>query len=367
MHLSPASGLPHNRGRIARGGRVLLASPLPLHYSNGAAMARAPIRLLQESAMTTTSVPLSALPSITLVLGQAVQNAYAAFDGRSTAPIAGWTLQGQITGWDGIFVIGGAEEQFALIYQNASDAGQFLIAFRGTASKDDVFKDIEAPTTAFIAADGSKPDVDVHEGFFGIYHDIGGSMTASMQAQLFQWIDANATGISQLYITGHSLGSSLAELFTFDLALTQPAFAFATIDWAAPRVGTRKWIAAYDGNALTAQTIRIVNSHDVVPDLPPATFLYEYGQVANEALVAFENQTTVIDPLTLVLIRHSMDNYLTVLTHALTGSAPLWPFDFADAISNGVTDRADLPQEQHAVGRATLIAKVRAQHGGRLR
>lgn len=317
--------------------------------------------------MTTTNVPLSALPSVTLVLGEAVKNAYAAFDGGSSTPIAGWTLRGQITGWDGIFVFGGAEELFALIYQNASNAGQYVIAFRGTASKDDVFKDLEAPTTAFIAVDGSKPDVDVHEGFFGIYHDIGGSMTASMQAQLFQWIDANAAGISQLYLTGHSLGSSLAELFTFDLALTQPAFSFATIDWAAPRVGTRKWVAAYDGNALTAQTIRIVNSHDVIPDLPPATILDEYGQVANEVLVAFENQSTVIDPLTLVLIRHSMDNYLTVLTHALTGSAPLWPFDFVDAIDSRVQDRADLPQAQHAVGRAGLIAKVRAEHGGRLR
>ena len=313
--------------------------------------------------MTTTNVPLSALPSITLVLGQAVQNAYAAFDGGSSTPIAGWTLRGQITGWDGIFVIGGAEELFALIYQNASNAGQYLIAFRGTASKDDVFKDLEAPTTAFIAVDGSKPDVDVHEGFFGIYHDLGGSMTASMQAQLFQWIDANAAGISQLYITGHSLGSSLAELFTFDLALTQPAFPFATIDWAAPRVGTRKWIAAYNGNALTAQTIRIVNSHDVVPDLPPATFLYEYGQVANEALVAFENHTTVIDPLTHVLIRHSMDNYLTVLTHALTGSAPLWPFDFADAISRGVIDRANAPTAQDAVRREALMVALRDVRG----
>ena len=319
----------------------------------------------REATMSQTTLPLSSLPAITPTLGQAVQNAYAQFENRSLQSIVGWTLRTTITGWDSIVIVGGAEECFALIYQNDTDSSQWLLAFRGTASKDDLFKDLEAGTTAFIAADGSRPDVDVHVGFFGIYSGIGGTMRASMQTQLFAWLDGIGEP-STVHITGHSLGGALAELFTFDLATSRPSQSFQTIDWAAPRVGTRKWVAAYDGNPTTAATIRIVNTQDVIPDLPPTTPLYDYGQVGQEAAVSFGNQSHVLDPFTRVLIRHSMDNYLTVISHALQCPTTPWPFTFTDAIKPDITDIAVTPSLPDVDSRTALIAELRTARSGRL-
>ena len=46
-----------------------------------------------------------------------------------------------------------------------------------------------------------------------------------MQQQLFTLLgeyEASDKPIAQLFITGHSLGSALSELFTLDLALSRP-------------------------------------------------------------------------------------------------------------------------------------------------
>ncbi len=307
------------------------------------------------------------LPAITASLGQAVLAAYYAFCQQSSSDPskctpadgpAGWEQVGTLTGWDDIWVVGGAVELFGLIYRNQSDPGQFLIAIRGTASPSDLLRDLDVPPTRFITASGDTLDVDVHSGFFGIYHGAGGGMAASMQQQLFSFLSENAGQISTLYVTGHSLGSALAELFTFDLAVASPAPAFAVvpINFAAPRVGFSSWVNAFAAHPISAATLRVVNQYDVVPTVPP----WPYEQVAQEYDIAFTNETFVLNPVTVIIIRHSMMNYLTVGNHVLAGGSPLWPFTFPDNVDPSVTDQAVAPSAEAVKDAEALLARVRA-------
>jgi hypothetical protein len=94
--------------------------------------------------------------------------------------------------------------------------------------------------------------------------------------QLFGLVDkyqASDKPISQLHITGHSLGSALSELFTLDMAQCRPEIVALNINYACPRVGEKGFVNFYEGQKLqqdpATQTLRVQNSYDVVPCAPP--------------------------------------------------------------------------------------------------
>ncbi len=294
---------------------------------------------------------------LTLTLGQGVQLAYQAYaQGSSWQPSAppGWQYVASVTGWDTIISKDGVAELFGLVFQDVAAPGQYLIAFRGTASDTDVLDDLFYFTETFTPyQSGATTGAEVSRGFNGIYTHTSETLPTSMQASLFGLLESyasSASGLSQLYVTGHSLGGALAELFAFDLALSLPQLAVQTITFAAPMVGIGSWVDAYDsGGAPGSTTIRVVNTFDTVPGLPPPKIAPNYGQVGQPFSIEFKGTNEGWQhPSENVIIRHEMDNYLYVLTQAIGQTPQQWAGTFPDAIykladGTPVTDQSWIP------------------------
>ncbi|WP_224241551.1 lipase family protein [Hyalangium gracile] len=307
------------------------------------------------------------LPAIAIPMGQANVAAFAAFQKKSWTAPSGWKQVDQVTGWDTIFSVLGSEELYAFLWQSTSDSSQFLIGFRGTANPTDLEDDTFYFTTSFSAWNASStptPTPQVAKGWYGIYTKTGGSMTASMQAQLFALI--SKWNIQTLYISGHSLGGALAELFALDLAVSLPSVSATILTYAAPMVGIESWTSAYAANSTTAATIRVVNQYDIVPALPPRTVAPNYGQVGQEFDVSFRDPNeSILHELRNLEIRHEMFNYLTVVTTLLLNPPQQWPFSFTDGVYNGqngqplITDEAYQPSSAAVQNRDALLAARR--------
>lgn len=276
---------------------------------------------------------------LTVQMGQAVQQAYLAFKQGSqwqpTAP-SGWSYTTSITGWDEIISHDGTAELFGLVFQAAADPSQVLIAFRGTDSKVDAYNDLFYFTETFTPYANVTPPIAaaVAKGFNGIYVHTGKTLATSLQAQVFQLlssISAASSGLSQIYVTGHSLGGAIAELLAYDLSLSLPSTPATTITFAAPMVGIQSWGQAYDAGP-GASTIRVVNLDDVVPNLPPLSISPNYVQVAQEFAIQFKGQNEGLHPTEDLIIRHEMDNYLYVIEQAIGQSPQQWAGTFPDGV-----------------------------------
>ncbi|RKH08376.1 lipase family protein [Corallococcus sp. CA053C] len=294
--------------------------------------------------------------SVVLPMGQGVVAAYDSFNGKTVPAVSGWTQKDTLTVW--VPQKGGASEMFGIWYLADGDASTAMLALRGTVTAADVRADEEYATTSFVPFNGAtlSPVPQVHGGFWSIYTGVGGSVTQSMQAQVFAWLKAN--NIQKLYLTGHSLGGGLAELMALDLAVSQSSLSVTTVTFAAPKAGlTDSWGKAYAQYVTTPVTVRVVNQYDVVPTLPPAV---RYGQVGEEFSMLFYN--TLGDTSTQeATIRHEMDNYLSVLTQALS-VPPQQPQIYVGTFPDGVyTDSSGNPlTDTSAAPTADNIASAKA-------
>ena len=196
---------------------------------------------------------------------------------------------------------------FGLIFSVNGKPGSFVFAFRGTKGISEWIDDLKIPKTPFkpFHPNPKAPvpeETRVEDGFWEIYQ--------SMQASLFQLISNN--GVKKLYVTGHSLGSSLAELFTLDVAISLE-IPVTSLNFACPRTGTQAWTDYYD--CLTRDkgnpTIRVVNIEDLVPKCPPQDLGYAHvGEAYN---ICFKDKDFHILPH--YGFRHSADNYARTLAH----------------------------------------------------
>ncbi|RYZ43122.1 MAG: lipase family protein [Myxococcaceae bacterium] len=317
------------------------------------------------AALRPQSGPISPTPpqpvldaGVVLPLGQGVVAAYAAFNGTSNQGVSGWTLADNLVAW--VPQEGGAAEAFGLWFTADGDVTTAMLALRGTVTAADTRADEEYATTSFVPYSGAamSPVPQVHGGFWSIYTGTGGSVTTSMQAQVFAWLAAN--NIQKLYVTGHSLGGGLAEFLALDLAVSQSSLSTTTVTFAAPKAGLGdSWGTAYARYVTSPATVRVVNQYDVVPTLPPGL---RYAQVGEEFSVLFYN--TLGDTSTQeATIRHEMDNHLAVLTQALPMQPPqVFVGTFPDGVytdSNGnpLQDTSEAPT---AANVASAKASARA-------
>ena len=262
---------------------------------------------------------------------------------RHESCISGDTLVRSFTG-----VAGGNTENFAAIYKSGSQANTYIIAFKGTATKMDAFEDALVGSREFYPYKDAwaKHDMQwqIHDGFYNIY--------SSFQSGIMSWIDANKGNIDLLYVTGHSLGGALSTIFTYDnyQSFGHP-FRIVHYNFASPMVGGTGvtdggFVAKYnelDNN----QTIRIVNTRDLVPCLPGG--ILNYGHIGNYYDLNFAlseyRYSGALDPGVLklakifldivtinpsmaagdilrILANHSMDNYEHVISRQ--GSTWTW-------------------------------------------
>ncbi len=81
-------------------------------------------------------------------------------------------------------------------------------------------------------------------------------------------------GCTSLVLTGHSLGSAVATIASFDLRSAMGYHVEATWAFGKPRVGNRAFVDAFEAEAANQGVFppvwRIVNYHDPVPRLPPS-------------------------------------------------------------------------------------------------
>lgn len=142
-------------------------------------------------------------------------------------------------------------EWFGYVIENENS---LIIAFRGTKSDLDWLADLKIEQNLFPYAMDSG---SVHSGFLSIYQ--------SCREVLLEIVKERSAG-KKVYITGHSLGGSLATLLGFELAITNICNP-NVYSFGAPKVGNNGFKEKYD--EFVRNSIRFVNIYDVVPLSPP--------------------------------------------------------------------------------------------------
>ena len=309
---------------------------------------------IQRAASVTSQID----PALTTTLAAASLAAYNDFlnqgQGTPQPPLAGYTFLNRFTGWDDYVGEYGTEELFGLIYQSQTDAGCFLVAFRGTDSDSDVLEDLFADYSTFQPFCNSVSPVpdDVSAGFNDIYSTKGPSMSQTMQQQIFSLLPTQQ--MSEVYITGHSLGGALSQLFTLDMRVSFPNVNIQTINFASPKVGGSDWASACT-NAGAAQNItRVINYWDAVPDMP-WHLGDEYVAVGAQFETAFYGGYILWDELH----RHRLLNLQYVLSKCLPLNPQIWAGTFYDRVAKSYKMTSAAPP---SASKEEVLAKLRELH-----
>ena len=182
-----------------------------------------------------------------------------------SAPIWGATLWGN-------YLL----EPFAFVAYSQSN---IYLVVRGSETDSDWLDDFDLSQTAYSPVSGFGK---VHAGFMSIYASMSPAVLAAVNNAL-QKLGPNAKA---LYVTGHSLGSGLSTLAVPDViansSLDRSKVGLIHYPLASPRVGDPDFYSQYSSQNLP--TFRIIDTEDVVPDLPPSivvtlldyTYIYKH-------------------------------------------------------------------------------------------
>jgi triacylglycerol lipase len=135
-------------------------------------------------------------------------------------------------------------------------AGTGYLVFRRTSSNSDWADDADVDQRPYDLVPNYG---QVHDGFLKLY--------TSMRADVLDELDSVGP-ISDLRVTGHSLGCGLATLAVPELVGRPGAGSITQYNFASPRVGNPDFAAAYNSNGVP--TFRVVNTCDLVPEVPPS-------------------------------------------------------------------------------------------------
>lgn len=140
-----------------------------------------------------------------------------------------------------------------------SPAGS-IISFRGTQRTDEWVQNALIQQVSYTDLSPFKFEGQVHSGFAAIYGSI-----AKQVVDVAQQLDK----ARPVYVTGHSLGASLAMLAGMDIALQIPELRqqLRVYTYAGPRVGNPAFAEAH--SRLVPNTYRVVNLADAIPMAPP--------------------------------------------------------------------------------------------------
>jgi triacylglycerol lipase len=294
-------------------------------------------------------------PGKTKALADASLAAYNYFEGLSFTAPAGFRTYAGFTGWDDWFWSVGRVEKFGLIFQSLVVPTRFIVAFRGTDSDSDALEDAFFYYSTFKPyRNAANPLVDdVSAGFNGIYSTKGSTMTYTMQQQVFDILLHGQ--MTEVYITGHSLGGALSQLFTLDMCVSFPNVRVETINFASPRVGGKEhWAVACANAGVPQKMTRVINYWDYVPDLPVTIDIFDqYTSIGAEFRTAFYGPGSIF---TDELPRHRLLNLQTVLNNCLGRTPQVWTGTFADAVNHGYIMTSTAPP---TASKEELLAKLR--------
>ena len=155
-------------------------------------------------------------------------------------------------------------EPFAFV---AYSQDAVYLVIRGTETDFDWADDLEAIQEAYSSV--TTPSYgNVHRGFMGIYASMSPGVIAEINSAL-QQLGGNAKA---LYFTAHSLGAALSTLAVPDVLANSQLDRSTTevfhYSLASPRVGDPDFY--YEYIQQNVPTYRIIDTEDIVPDLPPS-------------------------------------------------------------------------------------------------
>lgn len=135
-----------------------------------------------------------------------------------------------------------------------------ILVFRGTQQTNEWIQNVLAQQISHSDLLPFQFVGKVHRGFATLYGAIAQQVLTTIQT-----LDHTRP----LYITGHSLGASLATLAAMDLALRLPALRphLRLYSYACPRVGNVEFAEAH--SRLIPNAYRVVNVADGIPTAPP--------------------------------------------------------------------------------------------------
>lgn len=136
------------------------------------------------------------------------------------------------------------------------------ITWRGTVLRQEWIEDAKTQQQVCpFLDDGSKTEV----GFTQLYSTSRGPNHPSPASLVLDYLEKAGTG-KTVYVTGHSLGASLAELNACDIAVNT-AVAPIMYSFAAPRTGDPQFASTY--NKSVSASWRVYNTNDPVPNSVP--------------------------------------------------------------------------------------------------
>ena len=170
-------------------------------------------------------------------------------------------------------------ERFGFVARR-TDTGDVYVVFRGTQTIGDWLANAD-----FVQIDQQHGWGKTERGFSGVY---GGSAPAIIGAL------RNAGNLARVFVTGHSLGGSLATLCAADvrasLSVTTTLYTFAS-----PRAGDPAFAARF--NSECPDTWRIVNTEDMVNTVPlAATAVTELNLAGLDNVVRDVERIPLIGP-----------------------------------------------------------------------
>ena len=144
----------------------------------------------------------------------------------------------------------------AIVYNNVGYDNATIVIFRGTLTSADVMEDLnfaeQVEPAKVNGTSESLSGIKVHGGFNAIYQNIKSQFSIDIT--------------KPVYISGHSLGCSLALLLGYDL-ITQGCKDVNIINFAPPRTGNEAFASFISSHS---NIISFINIADIVPTMPPS-------------------------------------------------------------------------------------------------
>ncbi len=149
-----------------------------------------------------------------------------------------------------------------------------IMVFRGTQTSIEWLNNLTAIQTDYTDPVSGKYFGKIHEGFLSNYKRI----IAPIPRDVAKTLNPNIP----FYITGHSLGSSLAILAALDIALNVPQLAsqIRLYTYASPRIGDVTFAQLH--SQTVPNSYRVVNLADAITLLPPTKLRGIYVHVGQE-------------------------------------------------------------------------------------
>jgi hypothetical protein len=188
-----------------------------------------------------------------------------------------------------------------------------FIAIRGTVTMYDVINDINIiqenmELDKAVAIDKvDETDLKVHKGFHQDFKDIKPFLRELIQENL-------STGVTNIYFTGHSRGSSVSTLSALYIKTIYPYpdLNVYNIGFGCPRLGCENF-ANYYNKMLRDTTYLFREDLDIVTKLP----IYGYYDILNQYIIKdkkvisiYEPHDSIVDFIESGLEHHRLKNYM---------------------------------------------------------